>query len=376
MVSLDKRKLERFRGAAGELARYLKKGPHRSMAPERAFIEWYVEARFGGGEPKRILDQRKDGGLDAIVERDGVAFIIQSKYERTGRVSPIPRGEISDFENTVRKFRDPDYLDEYTKWRDRKVRPEIRSLYNRVRKSAIERPENVRFLFVTPKRSEDHDNGTFEIEDIQNVSALWYLFAEGFTPPTEHIELELNNWWPTSVESKYKTYVGLADVLDFLKLMSRDVNERLFAQNVRTNLGSKVNDRIRNTYEKQPEIFWLCNNGIYIVCSEVTSHGNLHRLTYPSVINGSQTLHAIAESNLRHSCRILVRISPCQKTPTPVSHKPRRFQLPQSRRVVPATAVVFRRRTAPLLPTLPSFLCHRDRRLDRDTDPQGRNLSA
>jgi hypothetical protein len=102
--------------------------------------------------------------------------------------------------------------------------------------------------------------------------------------------------------------VGLADIKSFLSIMKEDENERLFAQNVRTNLHSKVNEYIRKTYEEEPDVFWLCNNGIYIVCKKVIASGNEYRLTYPSVINGSQTLHAISESDRNHSCKILVRI--------------------------------------------------------------------
>lgn len=90
--------------------------------------------------------------------------------------------------------------------------------------------------------------------------------------------------------------------------MDDDKNERLFAQNVRTDLGSRINKDIRKTYEDQPDDFWLGNNGLYIVCKKANLSGNAYELIYPSIINGSQTLHSVKSSNMRHSCKILVRI--------------------------------------------------------------------
>jgi hypothetical protein len=118
----------------------------------------------------------------------------------------------------------------------------------------------------------------------------------------------LENTWYAKSQNGFATYVGLANVQDFLWLMKDDKNERLFAQNVRTDLHSPINREIKKTYEKDPEEFWLGNNGIYIVCRAVNASGTRFELTFPSIINGSQTLHSIAASDKRHSCKILVRI--------------------------------------------------------------------
>jgi hypothetical protein len=73
-------------------------------------------------------------------------------------------------------------------------------------------------------------------------------------------------------------------------------------------LRSPINRKIRETYEHDSERFWLGNNGIYIVCKKVVPSGSTYRLVYPSIINGSQTLHTIYSSSKRHSCALLVRI--------------------------------------------------------------------
>jgi len=92
--------------------------------PERAFIEWYKEARFGNNIKARILDGKKDGGIDAIVEDGEITFVLQLKYEVSSRVSLVTRNEIGEFQNLARKFKDPTYEDEYINW-VKTVRPEF-----------------------------------------------------------------------------------------------------------------------------------------------------------------------------------------------------------------------------------------------------------
>ena len=259
-----------------------------------------VEARFGNPSSKRILDAKKDGGLDAIVENDGTTYVLQSKYEVKPRISLVTRNEIAAFEDIVRDFREDSNEVEFLAWLGT-VRPQLRPTYEGLRETTLANPRDVRFIFITTKRSDFDEGDAYEIEDVQNIAALWYLYSDGFTPPTEYIDITLESSWHTdSGDGQFKTYVGLSDVVEFLHLMSRDKNDRLFAQNVRTNLRSKVNDRIRKTYLSEPDTFWLGNNGIYIVCSKVTAHGistvssihplsTAHRLSMRSPNQGENT---------------------------------------------------------------------------------------
>jgi len=71
--------LEKYRQAAKELRKNLDSPKFRTRAPERAFIDWYSVARFGEAGSARILDGKRDGGIDALIERNGSQFVIQSK---------------------------------------------------------------------------------------------------------------------------------------------------------------------------------------------------------------------------------------------------------------------------------------------------------
>lgn len=306
---MERKLKDRYLQIAKELRRQLNSEKFRSHPPERAFIEWYILARFGhlSSSERQVVDGASDGGIDAITYQNGKISFFQMKYEVVPRISNVGREELGGFEKIANLFIDKNRESDFNAWLET-VREELHPLYEKYYKLTQKNPENTSFVFVTSKFS-NLKSETVRIEDVKRVLSLWDLYREGFTPPTDSIQLRLQK--PFNIEPKdgnFITYVGLADVRDFLKLMQDDSNERLFAQNVRTNLKSTINKEIKETYERDSSSFWLGNNGVYIVCKEVKASGNNFELVYPSIINGSQTLHSIFSSKTRHECIILVRI--------------------------------------------------------------------
>lgn len=302
---LTRKVKEQYLQAAKELRSYFNREEYRTFSPEHSFIQWYVDARFGKVSDGDFLycDGMDDGGIDAIVFQDGGAIAFQMKYEKIPRIGTVARDELAGFEKVAKLLTDETQQDAFSVWLGT-VRPSLRNRYRKLRRIPHGK---LQFVFVTSKCCE-LTSGTVEIEDIKKILSLWSLYREGFTPPTDSIKLTLESTWYASSNNGFTTHVGLANVQDFLRLMRDDKNERLFAQNVRTDLGSPINQEIRRTYERKPEEFWLGNNGIYIVCRAVNQSGRSFTLTFPSIINGSQTLHSIAASEKSHDCKILARI--------------------------------------------------------------------
>jgi hypothetical protein len=286
----------------------LRRPQFRQMAVERAFIEWYVRARYGDGASLEITDGPGDGGIDAIVNEGPTRVVLQSKYEPSIRLRTIGGRELAAFEGLAVRFLDPTAGEEFEKWLTR-VRKPLHPRYRALKRLCQDSPGRVRFDFVTPKRLVAMPDSRLNVIDVERVAPLWSLYEEGFTPPVDSIEIDFEDIWSSGAKSDaYRVYVGIADVRVFLKLMDEDENERLFAKNVRTDLRTRINRSIRETYERDARSFWLGNNGIYVVASRVTQQARTVRLVYPSIINGSQTLHALHTSRKRHACRVLVRI--------------------------------------------------------------------
>jgi len=280
----------------------------RQFTNDRAFIEWYVKARYGEGTSYFVTDGANDGGIDAIATEGAVEVVIQSKYEPSARLRTVTRSELAAFEAMAARVLDADDQTRFDSWL-RTVRPSLQARYRDIRTKALQDPFRVRFDFVTTKRVNREVDGDFNVIDAERIAPLWLLYEEGFTPPVESVSIEFEDVWSTGTsKDEFTNYVGLVDVRIFLALMDRDRNERLFAQNVRTDLRSSINKAIRETYEKQPGTFWLGNNGIYVICSRASLDGRTLKVVYPSIINGSQTLHSIHGSSKRHACRILVRV--------------------------------------------------------------------
>jgi hypothetical protein len=294
-----------YQKVSEELDRYLKVSEDfRRWKVERAFIEWYIKARFGNGSNFTVVDGAGDGGIDAIGDDGETITVLQMKYEKRPRLSALSSDEVGDFERVHEAFEKPLNFEEYIKT----VREDLKKSYKKSHSDILSKKRKVRFVLVTTKRN-TFKSRRIEFEDATKILSLWDLYNEGFTPPVPSIELRLENAWPhRSSQGNFVTYVGLADTLDFLKLMDNDANERLFAQNVRTDLKTSINKEIQLTYENEPSKFWLGNNGVYIVCKAVTNNEGIYSLVYPSIINGSQSLHSIARSSKKHSCKILVRI--------------------------------------------------------------------
>lgn len=307
MTNSDLRK--KLTRSAKELKKYLTESEEfRRESIDRAFIFWYLKARFGNNRElfKNVVDGANDGGIDAYVVSEARREIefFQFKYEKEPRLSSLKRDELAGFEK-IQSIICDDSSHDFDDWIG-SVRSELQKVYIELSEKIKRKKYKAKFVIVTTKAI-NFTSSKIVGEDVNKTLSLWELYQEGFTPPAETLNIRLKN--PITVEEdRYTTYVGLAEISDFKKAMAKDVNERLFAQNVRTDLKSNINENIKETYEKESEFFWLGNNGLYIVCKDVSSTGNSYTLVYPSIINGSQTLHSIAESKKDHECKILIRI--------------------------------------------------------------------
>jgi hypothetical protein len=137
---------------------------------------------------------------------------------------------------------------------------------------------------------------------------LYELSLEGAAPPADPITLTFEYCFPDT-EREIKSYILRAHLKDFLDYEDDDPDRRLLARNVRSDLKSDINDDIKETFIKKPEEFWYSHNGITMVCSKATIHGNEITLQAPSVINGAQTLYALKDvKNRSPDAHVLVRV--------------------------------------------------------------------
>ncbi|MFZ5434264.1 MAG: AIPR family protein, partial [Calditrichota bacterium] len=103
-----------------------------------------------------------------------------------------------------------------------------------------------------------------------------------------------------AVEGVDNSCIALCSAQEFLKVLRTEegiIKKSLFDDNVRDYQGpSSINAEMTETIEKEPQNFMLVNNGITIVCNELTQANRKLVLKDPQIVNGCQTSHVVFNS--------------------------------------------------------------------------------
>jgi hypothetical protein len=134
------------------------------------------------------------------------------------------------------------------------------------------------------------------------ILRLYSDFRQAQTPRARDLTLRIDDkltyrQGPRGVTS----YLFSAQLSDFRKYLQRYDVPRLLARNIRYDLGSRVGESIKETYEDAPHDFWYFHNGLTVICDDFTERNKEATLVAPSVVNGAQTLYAISTSKNKSS---------------------------------------------------------------------------
>ena len=96
----------------------------------------------------------------------------------------------------------------------------------------------------------------------------------------------------------YNDNAAIVNVSAFsIKQLYAKHNITLLAHNLRYHIsGGKIDSEIKATIEKNPELFWLKNNGITIICDDFRIDGREVHLKNFSIVNGGQTVYVLHKS--------------------------------------------------------------------------------
>ena len=95
-----------------------------------------------------------------------------------------------------------------------------------------------------------------------------------------------------------QSYLGYIDSQSYLKLITGDngeIRKSVFYDNVRDFQGedNPVNYEMEESLKSDSDKFVLLNNGVTVICKELSSIGNKFTLTDYQIVNGCQTSHVI-----------------------------------------------------------------------------------
>ena len=281
---------------------------------EQAFVAWYVEAEFGRAKWD-FTDGSGDGGIDAVVWRPGEkpsVIILQSKFsENVGKALLAPTA-YREFGSVITAFHERGTA--YEKF-IATVREDARHIYRRAQDRLEETPnwstQKLAFRLITTSRR----RGALEHEKLpesayrytEQVLDLYLQYRKGQTPRAKELRLHVKDKLAYRDKKRRVTsYLFNARVSDFQRYFETSDVARLVARNIRYNLAGRIGKAIRATYEKEPHNFWYVHNGITMICDEYIERDQTAVLTNPSVVNGAQTLYAIAASHKKSPAALVV----------------------------------------------------------------------
>lgn len=250
-----------------------------------------------------IIDSHADGGADILLndpnsETDDL-IIGQSKFYKT-----ISFDECSDAINKMADF----YLD-LSKGHYENVNGAVGQRFSWLNGNVGDESK-IKFVLFTsaPKNNIRFDRLQKTLYNKladQNKFELIVLFdtdiieeikeAESRRPSVDSDEIDIdvaNNWLV------YEDMAAIVNVSAFsIKELYVKHSNNLLARNLRYHVsGVSVDRAIEDSINNSPELFWLKNNGITIICDDFKLDGKKAKLTNFSIVNGGQTTYKIRKN--------------------------------------------------------------------------------
>ncbi len=275
---------------------------------------------------KAVTDGFRDNGLDAIYydARERRLYLVQSKWIHSGTGEP-ENGDVKKFVGGIRDLVNLSF-DRFNE----KIKAK-RELLEKVLYDSSTRYEAV---IVYPSVNKLSEPSARDLQDLaaemndptEMLTVTPFIQAELFRSLTvgiagEPIDLEiiLNSWGKR--DTPRPAIYGQVDGQQIGSWWEKH-RTRLFEKNLRGVLGdTDVNNEIRDTIERQPDLFWYFNNGITIIAKKFTKAAagggdnafGVFSCEDVSIVNGAQTVAAIGKytesgKDNHHKISVAVRI--------------------------------------------------------------------
>lgn len=254
-----------------------------------------------------VVDGYDDNGIDALLfqKRQNTLWLVQSKWIQQGNSTP----KAAD----MRSFKDGifDLLD-FNSHKQKRFNDKFSYKEEEIN-SALNSPGLKLKVVISYTGSKLSSHSRTVLEDLIqelndgddiasleefNLEKAFQAVHDQNSPEEIEVRFELSNWG--RIDEPYQAFYGQINAADVGKWWVQYRN-RLFSQNIREFLGnSDVNEEMVKTLENEPELFWYFNNGITVLCQEISKVGakkdrKLGEFIAKgiSIVNGAQTIGCI-----------------------------------------------------------------------------------
>ncbi|GGF09549.1 AIPR family protein [Hymenobacter cavernae] len=253
-----------------------------------------------------IVDGFGDNGIDAVYfdRKNKELWLLQSKWIKSGKGEP-ETGEVSKFCNGIHdliEFKIDRFND--------KVKKKQADIEDALSDAAVK----IRIVLTYTGQEKLSEQNIQVINDLMselNDPTELAIFTK-FTLKNAHkallgvlsgapinADIILSNWG--KVDDPYKSIYGIIDGTTLAQLWHEN-RGRLFADNIREFVGfSDVNENMRDTALKEPQLFYYYNNGVTALCQNFAKKaiggadrtvGNFE-VRDIKIVNGAQTVGSI-----------------------------------------------------------------------------------
>lgn len=279
-------------------------------------IAAFVLREAAGASLEESVAASIDGGLDhgidsVFVANDQTIWLVQSKYKESGFGEP-ELGDVSKFRDGIadliqgRWYRFNDALQN----RHTAIANALNSGICRVKAvlaySGTAVSDDRRNIFSDVERAFNGPNPGFLSCHAYGLTTLHDLHLNGVSSQAIEADVELKDFGHT--QEPYMAFYGRMDAKRLAELWI-EYEERLVDRNIRRFKGTTtVNSGLAETLQQEAQHFFYFNNGVTFLCETIyelhprdpNRETGKFRVQGLSIINGAQTVGAIAKQSIAH----------------------------------------------------------------------------
>lgn len=153
-------------------------------------------------------------------------------------------------------------------------------------------------------------NLTFLLYDFYGLKELYVQSHAIEATIAEYVDIQFGRNYIVRKSKPHDTILTIVKGNTLVSLYKK-YRDSLFAYNIRSFLGKRVNKEMVQTAVSNPQEFYYFNNGVSAVCTDIDEiDDNTFRFHQFQVINGAQTLGSLASvGNLSPDCEVILRIT-------------------------------------------------------------------
>ena len=304
-----------------ELGKSYDKEQDRGYAFELWLAEMLIREYDIDLDPSLCTYQSRDLKIDVAFDDEESRSLVlaQSKFVSLSSNPNLEEDEVAAFfdrhnvfleqSNWVRQHASDELLDLISDYKDRINSNWSVSFYFVSTGKASDRIK----MLVRQKEAElkkEFPNIEFRLIDFYGLKEEYIRSKSIEATISDSIEVQFGSEKYIIKNSPYKTILSIIKGTTLASLYKKE-RERLFAYNIRTYLGKRVNRPIIDTAVNDPDNFYYFNNGVSAICTHIHDLGNnKFRFDNFQIINGAQTVGSLAQiANLDPKCEVVLKIT-------------------------------------------------------------------